>query len=116
MSEAGKRIKRLREKSGFLQQEIADKMQVSRQVLSNWERGYTETFTFDDIVRLSSMLGVSCDYLITGEEMSIKKQHRELIEMLEQKPDLIKLIQCTKNLDIQSIARVIRYIECVEIV
>lgn len=58
-----KRIKEQRQKMRYTQKLLADKVSVSPQVISNWERGYTEP-SADDISRLSETLECSSDYLL----------------------------------------------------
>jgi transcriptional regulator with XRE-family HTH domain len=60
------RIKIKRQRLGFKQTDLANKVNVSPQVISNWERGYSHP-SHDDIYRLSLELGVSSDYLLTGK-------------------------------------------------
>ena len=46
------RIKEQRKKMRYTQKQLADKVNVSPQVISNWERGYTEP-SADDINKLA---------------------------------------------------------------
>ena len=57
------RIKKQRQKLRYTQRELADKVNVSPQVISNWERGYTEP-SAEDINKLSEILQTSTDYLL----------------------------------------------------
>ena len=57
------RIKEQRKKLRYTQRQLADKINVSPQVISNWERGYTEPSS-EDIKKLSAILDVSSDYLL----------------------------------------------------
>lgn len=59
----GSRIKEQRKKIRYTQKMLADKVSASPQVISNWERGYTEP-SADDISRLSEALECSSDYLL----------------------------------------------------
>ena len=54
---------KLREKSGLSQQELADKLFVTRQAVSKWERGET-TPSSDILKQLSSLFHVSIDTLL----------------------------------------------------
>ena len=63
MQEIGVRISNLRKERDMTQLELADKMGVSYQAVSSWERGAT----MPDISRLpdiSQVLGVSIDELL----------------------------------------------------
>ena len=59
----GEKIARLRRKNGWSQEELADKMEVSRQAVSKWESGQTMP-DLERILRLSSLFGVTIDYLL----------------------------------------------------
>lgn len=59
----GARIKEQRQSIRYTQKMLADKVSVSPQVISNWERGYTEP-SADDISKLSEVLECSSDYLL----------------------------------------------------
>ena len=59
----GEKIARLRRKNGWSQEELADKMEVSRQAVSKWESSQT-TPDLERILRLSSLFGVTIDYLL----------------------------------------------------
>lgn len=56
------RIKELRKQNNWTQKQLADKANVSPQVISNWERGYTSLGN-DDVVMLSEIFDCSTDYL-----------------------------------------------------
>ena len=53
----------LRKKSGWSQEELADKLNVSRQAISKWE-GAQSVPDMGRIVQLSELFGVSTDYLL----------------------------------------------------
>lgn len=56
----------LRKKNGWSQEELAEKMEVSRQSISKWE-GAQSVPDMARIVRLSELFGVSTDYLLKDE-------------------------------------------------
>ncbi|MBU3569225.1 helix-turn-helix transcriptional regulator [Priestia aryabhattai] len=59
----GVRIKERRKQNNFTQKKLADLVSVSPQVISNWERGYTDP-DHNDVKRLADALDVSADYLL----------------------------------------------------
>ena len=65
----------LRKKSGWSQEELAEKLNVSRQSISKWE-GAQSVPGMDKILQLSEIFGVSTDYLL--------KDSIELEEYVEQ--------------------------------
>ena len=67
MKQMGARISRLRQEKGLTQVALAEKLGISSQAISKWERGQT----FPDLSRLdelSELLGVAVAYLLTGQE------------------------------------------------
>ncbi len=69
----GSRIKNLRAEQGLSQEQLAAKLNVTRQTVSNWEnnKNYPD---FGTMVELSNLFGVSLDELIKGDSGYIKKQ------------------------------------------
>ena len=59
----GKKLYELRKKSGLSQEEFADKLNVSRQAVSKWERGETLPDT-ENLITIAKLYGVSLDELI----------------------------------------------------
>lgn len=60
------KIIELRKKSGLSQEELAEKMNVSRQSVSKWE-GAQSIPDLDKIIALSKIFGVSTDYLLKDD-------------------------------------------------
>ena len=60
------KIALLRRRCGLSQEELADRMQVSRQSVSKWESG-TSIPDLEKILRLSALFGVSTDFLLKDE-------------------------------------------------
>ena len=74
----GDRIKQLRKSLHLTQKQLADKVKVSPQVISNWEREYTEPGS-EDIKLLSEALKQSADYILGEKDTfpSIDKDEEE---------------------------------------
>lgn len=62
----GKRIVELRRKMGLTQEELAEKGDLTPQFISCAELG-KRTMRSENLLKLSAALGVSADYLLTGE-------------------------------------------------
>ena len=60
------KIINLRKKAGMSQEELADKMSVSRQAVSKWESAQSVP-DLNRILKLSEIFGVSTDYLLKDE-------------------------------------------------
>lgn len=72
--EIGRKLKEARQMRGLTQENVAEKLNVSRQTISNWE---TEKFYPDIlyVLQLSDLYQVSLDELLKGDERMI--QHLE---------------------------------------
>jgi len=78
----GNKIKLLRKKNNMTQYDLANKLNVTRQAISNWERGQT-TPDIDTIDKISKLFAITIDQMITGEERVIEKQYdRKLTKIL----------------------------------
>lgn len=62
----GEKIAQARREKRLTQEELADRLGVSRQAVSKWESGAALPET-DKLARLSGLLGVSCDYLLCDD-------------------------------------------------
>lgn len=62
----GKRITERRKVLSLSQEQLAEKAEVSPQLISTAERGL-KALRPDNLLKISTSLGVSTDYLLTGE-------------------------------------------------
>ena len=61
------KLYKLRKNSGLSQEQLAEKINVSRQAISKWESG-TAVPESEKLVTISNYFGVSVDYLLKDEE------------------------------------------------
>lgn len=82
--EIGKKLKDARMKSGFTQETVAEKINVSRQTISNWknEKSYPDIIS---VIALSDLYSTSLDDLLKGD--------REMMEHLEECTNVVKSTQ-----------------------
>ena len=77
--ELSKQIKKYRTEANLSQEELADKIYVSRQTISNWEneKNYPD---IKSLVLMSEVFQVSLDNLIKGDLERMKKEliHRNM--------------------------------------
>ena len=66
--EIGKKLKNARVQSGMTQENVAEKINVSRQTISNWEneKSYPDIIS---VIELSNLYSISLDDLLKGEKM-----------------------------------------------
>lgn len=91
--EVGQRIQSRRRQMGLTQEQLADKMNVSKQMASNLEWG-NKAIRIDNLGALSRTLNVSTDYILTGKETtddlqaltariaSLSEKDRKMLEIL----------------------------------
>ena len=77
--EVADRLVKLRKKYGYSQEELADKLGLSRQAVSKWERAEASPDT-DNLICLAKLYGVSLDELLATDEdidTIVKEQVKE---------------------------------------
>lgn len=89
--EMGKRIIERRKKLNLTQEELAEKADLTNQFISYAESG-KRAMRSENLLKLSSALGVSADYLLTGE--IIDKDLLLLTEKLQKlTPSQLRIIE-----------------------
>ena len=82
----GNKLNQLRKLSGMTQEQLAVKIDVSRQTISKWESDSTSP-DLDSIVKLSRIFHVSLDDLLGETETSVTNRNDEQITL----EDLMKI-------------------------
>lgn len=74
--EIGKQIRKHRSEQGLSQEELAERIYVTRQSVSNWEneRSYPD---IRSLVLLSGVFGISLDILVKGDVEQMKERIKE---------------------------------------
>lgn len=67
MNQLTQQIKKLRIGQNLSQDDVTEKLYISRQAISKWENGEA-TPDIDKLVQLAEIFGVSLDYLVLGKE------------------------------------------------
>ncbi|EAC3456885.1 helix-turn-helix transcriptional regulator [Listeria monocytogenes] len=75
--EVGAQIKKYRSNMGISQEELAEKIYVSRQTVSNWETGKNYP-DIHSVLRLSLLFNTSLDQLIKGDIEIMKIEIKEI--------------------------------------
>ena len=80
--EIGKQIQKCRTELGYSQDELAEKVYVTRQTVSNWENQHTYP-DLRSLLLLSEAFGVSLDQLVKGDLEEMKQEiNREDVEKM----------------------------------
>lgn len=79
--EIGQKLKKARTQSGYTQEAVAEKINVSRQTISNWEneKSYPDILS---VIKLSDLYSISLDDLLKGD--------RKMIVHLEESTNIVK--------------------------
>lgn len=67
MNKFAKRLKELRGRK-YTQKELAEKINVSKDSIYNWEKGRSEP-SIDDLILLATVLDVTIDYLVGKDDI-----------------------------------------------
>lgn len=93
LEEIGKRISERRKLMRLTQEQLAEQMDVSIQMISNLERG-VKAIRIDNLIRSSQTLNISTDYILTGKQTAddlvtlanqisqLEESQRKMIEVL----------------------------------
>lgn len=91
--EIGKRIQGRRKQMGLTQEQHADKMDVSIQMVSNLERG-NKSIRIENLIKLSEILNISTDYILTGKETTEDMQGltEQMASLYQKERKMMKLL------------------------
>ncbi len=93
LTEIGARVRARRKGLGWTQEHLAERMDVSSQMISCLERG-VKSIQIDNLVRLSRALNISTDYILTGFQPDdnpdrlaeriarLRPEHRKVVDAL----------------------------------
>ena len=91
--EIADRLIKLRKKYGYSQEELADKLGLSRQAVSKWERAEASPDT-DNLICLAKLYGVSLDELLATDEdvdTIVEEQVKKDETIFEDKGDRVEI-------------------------
>ena len=74
--EFNNRLYELRKQRGLSQEELANRLNVSRQTISKWEVG-DSTPDMDKLVAISDLFGISLDELVLGKVQTQKEEGKQ---------------------------------------
>lgn len=75
----GEKLYELRKEKHLSQEEVAEKLDVTRQTISKWETNQS-TPDFDKIKPLCELYGITADELLTGEKKEQEKEEQPMNE------------------------------------
>ena len=112
MSEMGDRIRSLRKKSGMTQEELGEKLGVSKTIVNRYESGTIENIKRSSIEIMCKLFNVSATYLLGIEELedSLAKETK-LIEQIQEfyGKEAVELLELFTRLNEAGKQKVISY-------
>ena len=87
----GEKLTSLRKQSNMTQQDLADKLMVSRQAVAKWERdvGLPD---LDNVSKLSAIFNVKVDQLLDYKIESIKYEENGTIETIDKENSKLNIV------------------------
>ena len=77
--EFNNKLYELRKQKGFSQEELANRLNVSRQTISKWEVGES-TPDMEKLVAISDLFEMSLDELVKGEEPKLAEPSEQIVK------------------------------------
>ena len=87
----GRKIAELRMKAALTQEQLAEKLYVTRAMISKWERNISQP-DYHTVVRIAEILSVSPDEILRREDAVINELYRFLSDA--DSSDLLKDLNC----------------------
>lgn len=85
----GEKLFQLRKEKNLSQEEVAEKLNVSRQTISKWETDQSSP-DLDKIVPLCELYEISTDYLLTGKKKEKRKEEEKQVSTNQMKTKEVK--------------------------
>lgn len=82
MENFGEKIRELRKERGITSYEMATKLGISRNTLTNWERGEKEPHAVEILEEMSAILNVPLQELLAGEK-GVRVENNPAIKNLD---------------------------------
>lgn len=109
MATFSERIKALRDQSGMTQQEVADKLNVTKQTISQYERGLRRP-DIESLEAISDLFNVSSDYVLGKTDITMQALTEEELKILRSKP-VVEFYNYLNSLNDEGLNKVMEYIK-----
>lgn len=91
------RLQQLRKSHGYSQEALSEKLGVSRQAVSKWERGESSPDT-DNLIAIANLYSVTLDELINGDSAVKKSTDDNLSSAPEELPSVPRIQNPVKDI------------------
>ncbi len=93
---SGKRIKQLRQEMNLSQEQLAEKLNVSQNMIAKIECGLRRP-SIDFLIELAEFFEISLHYIVLGTSEEATDKKRQIEEVIEQIDQMIELLQNKKK-------------------
>ena len=93
---SGKRIKQLRQEMNLSQEQLAEKLNVSQNMIAKIECGLRRP-SVDFLIELAEFFETSLHYIVLGTSKDAADKKRQIEEVIEQIDHMIELLQNKKK-------------------
>lgn len=83
--ELHERLRELRKKAGYSQEELAEELNISRQAVSKWENGSANP-DVNNLIRLGELYQVSTDSILFGSSPAAAPSAPDTMEQIKETP------------------------------
>lgn len=93
---SGKRIKQLRQEMNLSQEQLAEKLNVSQNMIAKIECGLRRP-SIDFLIELAEFFEISLHYIVLGTSKDAADKKRQIEEVIEQIDQMMELLQNKKK-------------------
>lgn len=94
------RIRQLRESKGLTQEELAKRLNTTKQTISKYEKGIVTNIPSDRIEALAKILGTTPEYILGWEQIQKKNDTlTDIVLRMRTDSEFLSLVETLNNLD-----------------
>ena len=110
----GEKIAALRKAKGMTQQELADKLNTTKQTIGKYEKGIVSNLPLNRIRELADALDCEPSYLTGWDGVPEDEEEEKLLEYLEElrtRPEMRMLFDSSRHMSIDQVKAIVAMIE-----
>ena len=110
----GEKIAALRKAKGMTQQELADKLNTTKQTIGKYEKGIVSNLPLNRIRELADALDCDPSYLTGWDGLPEDGNEEELLSYLEElrsRPEMRMLFESSRDMSVEQVRAIVAMIE-----
>ena len=110
----GEKIAALRKAKGMTQQELADKLNTTKQTIGKYEKGIVSNLPLNRIRELADALDCDPSYLTGWDGLPEDENEEELLSYLEElrsRPEMRMLFESSRDMSVEQVRAIVAMIE-----